>query len=137
KPMKMRTRPSSVKPQARGPAPCPVAGAAVVVGVVAVMGRGPSGGRPVESIRVRLTRPESRAPTSGSGDESHQEIAMTCRDVGPGAGGTGWERRAQEPGPRGRSGPPAPGRVLRERPLPPGARQGSDVLISAGHFGEG
>src|SRR5690625_6868250 len=62
---------------------------------------------------------------------------MTCRDVGPGVGGTGWERRAQEPGPRGRSGPPAPGRVLRERPLTPGARQGSDVLISAGHFGEG
>src|SRR5699024_10779657 len=52
-------------------------------------------------------------------------------------GGTGWERRDQEPGPRGRSGPPAPGRVLRERPLTPGARQGSDVLISAGHFGEG
>src|SRR5690625_7601827 len=62
---------------------------------------------------------------------------MTCRDVGPGVGGTGWERRAQEPGPRGRSGPPAPGRVLRERPLTPGARQGADVLISAGHFGEG
>src|SRR5699024_6266654 len=62
---------------------------------------------------------------------------MTCRDVGPGVGGdrvgaarsgAGATRTQRSAGP----GPRAPGEAAH-----PGARQGSDVLISAGHFGEG